>query len=181
MLGQIPIKLRYACYSVECEPDNQFFITYAKQTSLDGKYSIFGKQAQCRPLPQVEKLIYRVIDGAESTLDQMERVPVNPKNRPLEEIKMTSVSHTSHCMRDRADDRLRYTPIQLLMDRSRCLDHILASHLYLCTIVVQSHHITYYTTIWALFLRTCILLLSNYTMLPLLVSLYLTDRNLDGG
>lgn len=34
----------------------------------------------------------RVIDGADSTLDQMERVPVNPKNRPLEEIKLNSVS-----------------------------------------------------------------------------------------
>jgi hypothetical protein len=33
----------------------------------------------------------RVIDGADSTLDQMERVPVNPKNRPLEEIKLNSV------------------------------------------------------------------------------------------
>ena len=43
-------------------------------------------------LCEVKKLIYRVIDGADSTLDQMERVPVNPKNRPLEEIKMTSVS-----------------------------------------------------------------------------------------
>ena len=43
MQGLIPIKLRYACYSVEFESDNQFFITYAKQTSLDGKYSIFGK------------------------------------------------------------------------------------------------------------------------------------------
>jgi hypothetical protein len=42
----------------------------------------------------VKKLICRVIDGADSTLDQMERVPVNPKNRPLEEIKMTSVSYT---------------------------------------------------------------------------------------
>ena len=37
------------------------------------------------------ELMNRVIDGAESTLDQMERVPVNPKNRPLEEIKMTHV------------------------------------------------------------------------------------------
>jgi len=54
---------------------SQFFITYAKQTHLDGKYTIFGK----------------VIDGGDSTLDAMERVPVNNKNRPLNEIKLTHV------------------------------------------------------------------------------------------
>nr|ODN91248.1 peptidyl-prolyl cis-trans isomerase-like 3 [Cryptococcus depauperatus CBS 7841] len=54
---------------------SQFFITYAKQPSLDGKYSIFGK----------------VIDGLE-VLDSMERVPVTPKHRPLEEIKLSNVT-----------------------------------------------------------------------------------------
>jgi hypothetical protein len=54
----------------------QFFITYAKQPSLDGKYTIFG----------------RVIDGSDSTLDAMEREPVNAKNRPLHEIKLESVT-----------------------------------------------------------------------------------------
>ena len=54
---------------------SQFFITYAKQTHLDSKYTIFGK----------------VIDGHDSTLDAMERVPVNNKNRPLSEIKLTHV------------------------------------------------------------------------------------------
>ncbi|OCF39217.1 peptidyl-prolyl cis-trans isomerase-like 3 [Kwoniella heveanensis CBS 569] len=55
---------------------SQFFITYAKQPSLDGKYTIFGK----------------VIDGADSTLDAMERTPVNPKNRPLSELRLTGVT-----------------------------------------------------------------------------------------
>jgi len=55
---------------------SQFFITYSKQAHLDSKYTIFGK----------------VIDGADSTLDSMERVPVNNKNRPLSEIKLTHVT-----------------------------------------------------------------------------------------
>ncbi|KAG9102466.1 Peptidyl-prolyl cis-trans isomerase cyp10 [Ceratobasidium sp. 370] len=54
----------------------QFFITYAKQSHLDAKYTIFGK----------------VIDGADTTLDAMERVVVNEKHRPLHEIKLNSVT-----------------------------------------------------------------------------------------
>ena len=33
----------------------------------------------------------RVIDGADSTLDAMEKVPVTEKNRPLHEIRLNSV------------------------------------------------------------------------------------------
>jgi len=54
----------------------QFFIAYAKQPHLDGKYTIFGK----------------VIDGVNDALEAIERVPVNPKNRPLSEIKLTHVT-----------------------------------------------------------------------------------------
>ena len=64
----------------------QFFITYSKQSHLDQKYTIFG----------------RVIDGADSTLDVMERVPVNAKNRPINEIKLLSVC-LHFVRRDRRD------------------------------------------------------------------------------
>ena len=36
--------------------------------------------------------VCRVIDGADSTLDMMEKVPVNEKNRPTEEIRLSNVS-----------------------------------------------------------------------------------------
>ena len=42
---------------------------------VQGKYTIFG----------------RIIDGAEDALTVMERVPVNAKNRPLEDIRLENV------------------------------------------------------------------------------------------
>ncbi|XP_050303004.1 peptidyl-prolyl cis-trans isomerase-like 3 [Anthonomus grandis grandis] len=55
---------------------SQFFISYAAQPHLDLKYTIFG----------------RVIDGFE-TLDELEKLPVNPKNfKPLKETRINSVT-----------------------------------------------------------------------------------------
>lgn len=54
---------------------SQFFITYAKQPSLNGKYSVFGQ----------------VIDGLD-VLDKIEKVPTDGRDRPLQEIKIDSVT-----------------------------------------------------------------------------------------
>ncbi|KAJ3403342.1 Peptidyl-prolyl cis-trans isomerase-like 3 [Chytridiales sp. JEL 0842] len=54
---------------------SQFFITYSKQAHLDSKYTVFGK----------------VIDGMD-TLDSLEKVPVDGSNRPLQDIKIKSVT-----------------------------------------------------------------------------------------
>ncbi|WFD34979.1 peptidylprolyl isomerase [Malassezia cuniculi] len=56
----------------------QFFITYSKQPHLDGRYTIIGK----------------VIDGAEpgGTLESMELVPVDAKNRPVDEIRTEKIT-----------------------------------------------------------------------------------------
>jgi cyclophilin family peptidyl-prolyl cis-trans isomerase len=83
---------------------SQFFITYAKHPHLDGKYTIFGK----------------VIDGADQALDAMERVPVNPKNRPLQEIRLTHVGlhPLDLAMRGRAHTSTR-SPYTRTLSRTR--------------------------------------------------------------
>ena len=63
---------------------SQFFVTYGKQSHLDGQYTIFGK----------------LIDGFES-LDLMEKEPVDAKERPLNEIKLYSVTVHSNPIADK--------------------------------------------------------------------------------
>jgi peptidyl-prolyl cis-trans isomerase-like 3 len=53
----------------------QFFITYSKQSHLNNVYTVFG----------------RVIDGFES-LDLMEKEPCDSNDKPLNEIKVYSVT-----------------------------------------------------------------------------------------
>jgi Peptidyl-prolyl cis-trans isomerase (rotamase) - cyclophilin family len=54
---------------------SQFFITYAAHAHLDLKYTIFGK----------------VIDGLE-TLDNLEKLPVNPNHKPIVDTKLNSIT-----------------------------------------------------------------------------------------
>lgn len=55
---------------------SQFFIVYAKQPELDGKYTVFGK----------------MIDGFE-TLDDLEKLSVNEKNfRPERDVRIQRVT-----------------------------------------------------------------------------------------
>jgi peptidyl-prolyl cis-trans isomerase-like 3 len=54
---------------------SQFFITYKQHAHLNGKYTVFG----------------HVIDGLD-TLDKMERVPTGPGDRPVQEIRLQSVT-----------------------------------------------------------------------------------------
>ncbi|CAG8542559.1 10074_t:CDS:2 [Paraglomus brasilianum] len=66
---------------------SQFFITYAKLPHLDTKYTVFGK----------------VIDGAETTLDAIEKVPVDEKNRPIQEIRIKSVTIHANPLAEKDD------------------------------------------------------------------------------
>ncbi|KAL1464893.1 hypothetical protein WDU94_004500 [Cyamophila willieti] len=54
---------------------SQFFLTYAAHAHLDLKYTIFGK----------------VIDGWE-TLDNLEKLPVNPNHKPIVDTKLNSIT-----------------------------------------------------------------------------------------
>jgi len=56
----------------------QFFITYGRHAHLDGKNTVFGK----------------IIDGIEEggTLDKLEKLDVDRKNRPLEKVYIQNVT-----------------------------------------------------------------------------------------
>lgn len=55
---------------------SQFFITYARQPSLDAKYTIVGQ----------------VAEGTDTTLDVLERTEVNKKHRPLQDVLLKAVT-----------------------------------------------------------------------------------------
>ncbi|ORZ17894.1 cyclophilin-like domain-containing protein [Absidia repens] len=65
---------------------SQFFITYGKQPHLDTKYTVFGK----------------VIDGADTTLDAIEKVPVDEKHRPIQELRIKNVTIHANPIADKA-------------------------------------------------------------------------------
>ncbi len=53
---------------------SQFFITFAKHSTLDSKFSVFGQ----------------LVDGFE-TLDLLEKSPVDKNNRSLNQLKIVDV------------------------------------------------------------------------------------------
>ncbi|ORX54667.1 cyclophilin-like protein [Piromyces finnis] len=63
---------------------SQFFITYSKQSHLDTKYTVFGK----------------VIDGME-TLEALEKISVDEKYRPIQEVKIKSVKILANPIADK--------------------------------------------------------------------------------
>ncbi|CAO3598221.1 unnamed protein product [Absidia cylindrospora] len=65
---------------------SQFFITYGKQPHLDTKYTVFGK----------------VIDGADTTLDAIEKVPVDEKHRPIQELRIKNVTIHANPIADKS-------------------------------------------------------------------------------
>ena len=54
---------------------SQFFMTYAKHSSLDGKYTAFGK----------------IIDGFD-VLDKLEKEPTGKFNRPLNDVRLLYIT-----------------------------------------------------------------------------------------
>jgi peptidyl-prolyl cis-trans isomerase-like 3 len=74
---------------------SQFFITYSKQPHLDGKYTIFAKcvvYLHCfANILHSHTDLNRVIDGMD-TLDAIEALEVDHKNRPVNPVKIQSVT-----------------------------------------------------------------------------------------
>uniref|UniRef100_A0A3B0N8N7 Peptidyl-prolyl cis-trans isomerase n=1 Tax=Theileria annulata TaxID=5874 RepID=A0A3B0N8N7_THEAN len=62
---------------------SQFFITYSKQMHLNNQYTVFG----------------RLISGLD-TLEKLENLPVGKKNRPIDDIIITSTTIHSNPIAD---------------------------------------------------------------------------------
>jgi peptidyl-prolyl cis-trans isomerase-like 3 len=90
---------------------SQFYITYAKHAHLDSKYTVFGKYVWLgrinlwmewqRPWSNPAVFVFRVIDGADSTLEAIEKAPVDEKYRPRQEIHLRSVTVHANPIADR--------------------------------------------------------------------------------
>lgn len=46
--------------------------------------------------------VCRVIDGADSTLDAIEKIPVDEKHRPIQEVRIRSVTIHANPIADKA-------------------------------------------------------------------------------
>jgi len=66
---------------------SQFFITYSKQTSLDTKYTVFG----------------RVIDGADLTLDAIEKISVDEKHHPIQDVRIKNITIHANPIAEKAN------------------------------------------------------------------------------
>lgn len=49
-----------------------------------------------------ERYCSRVIDGADSTLDAIEKIPVDEKHRPIQEVRIRSVTIHANPIADKA-------------------------------------------------------------------------------
>lgn len=64
---------------------SQFYITYGKQSHLDGKNAVFGK----------------IIDGMDA-LEALERIPVDGSNVPLQKIFIKEITIHANPIADEA-------------------------------------------------------------------------------
>lgn len=84
--------ITYACVSISvCQVRRVLTSVYSKQPHLDGKYTILGRHVPPSGLPDCSDIARSVIDGADTTLDIMERMPVGAKYRPNKGIKLQKV------------------------------------------------------------------------------------------
>lgn len=72
---------------------SQFYITFAKQSHLDNKNTVFGRFVflECTCVASSANAMRSVIAGHDS-LDALERVPVDAKHRPTHPITIKAVT-----------------------------------------------------------------------------------------